>query len=257
MSLPAKISHTMTSVELLDLVNEARSEFGESLVRHNDFLARCKDELDGEYYETFVIKPEGPGRPSEAIRLNRDQCMLVAMRESKGVRRKVVEKLNELDQVSTQLVIPQSLPEALRLAADLAEENEDLKLLTHQQAVKIDSLTSQFMEGETPPTFAKRLNGVNVQMVNARLMELGWLYDSDERPDRHHYRAASVARDRWLTESPLKLQKQGSKSRIKYSQVLLLAGAERLFELYLKQQLPMKATWDGRFSHVKFPRSTQ
>lgn len=137
------------------------------------------------------------------------------------------------------------------------EENKQLQAENQHQALKIDSLTSQFMEGETPPAFAKRLNGVNIQLVNARLRELGWLYDSSTDPDEHHYRAASYARDRYLTESPLTLRKEGKKSRIRYSQVLLMAGAERLFDLYLKQKLPMKNSWDGRFSHVKFPRDTQ
>ncbi|HEY0287180.1 MAG TPA: hypothetical protein VGC62_09245, partial [Pseudomonas sp.] len=88
---------TMDTNALLVLVNEARAEFGETAVRHNDFVARCRDELYGEYYETFVIKLEGRGRPSEALRLTRDQCKLVAMRESKGVRRRVLARLNELE----------------------------------------------------------------------------------------------------------------------------------------------------------------
>ncbi|HBN8419065.1 TPA: hypothetical protein ACP327_005139 [Pseudomonas aeruginosa] len=88
---------TMTSIELLELVNHARAEFGESPVRHNDFVARCRDELDGEYYESFVVKQEGPGRPPEALRLTRDQCELVAMRESKGVRRAVRDRLKALE----------------------------------------------------------------------------------------------------------------------------------------------------------------
>ena len=45
---------TMSSVELLEFVNQARVEFGEKPVRHNDFLARCKDELENEPYEKFV-----------------------------------------------------------------------------------------------------------------------------------------------------------------------------------------------------------
>lgn len=88
---------TMSSLELLELVNQSRIEFKESEVRHNDFVARCRDELDGEFYETFVIKPEGRGRPSEALRMTADQCKLVAMRESKGVRRRVLSRLSELE----------------------------------------------------------------------------------------------------------------------------------------------------------------
>ena len=37
---------TMSSIDLLDLVNQSRASHGEATVRHNDFLARCKDELE-------------------------------------------------------------------------------------------------------------------------------------------------------------------------------------------------------------------
>lgn len=85
----------MSSFDLLDLVNQARAEFGESEVRRADFTARCRDELDGEYYETFVVRnPRGPA--SEGLLLTHDQCMLISMRESKGVRRSVVERLNAI-----------------------------------------------------------------------------------------------------------------------------------------------------------------
>lgn len=50
-------AQTKTSIELLEFVNEARAEFGEAAIRHNDFLSRCKDELDGDLYETFVEPP--------------------------------------------------------------------------------------------------------------------------------------------------------------------------------------------------------
>jgi phage antirepressor YoqD-like protein len=85
--------NTMSSFDLLDLVNSARAEFGESEVRRADFTARCKDELEGEYYESFVVK-NSRGPASEGLRLTKDQCMLISMRESKAVRRAVVGRLN-------------------------------------------------------------------------------------------------------------------------------------------------------------------
>ena len=89
---------TMSSIELLELVNESRVNHGENPVRHNDFIARCKDELDEGDYEIFVIAPpERGGRSFEAIRMTADQCKLVAMRESKGVRRWVLNRLKELE----------------------------------------------------------------------------------------------------------------------------------------------------------------
>ena len=87
---------TMTSLELVELVNEARAEFGESHVRHNDFVALCKNELDGEYYDVVVVKNQN-GTTSEAIRMTQDQCKRMAMRGSKGVRRRLLARLDALE----------------------------------------------------------------------------------------------------------------------------------------------------------------
>lgn len=45
---------TIDSQTLLKMVNEARKLCSEKPVRNNDFIARVKDELDGEGYEIFV-----------------------------------------------------------------------------------------------------------------------------------------------------------------------------------------------------------
>lgn len=103
---------TMTSIELLKIVNEERAKAGESVVRHNVFLARCKDELDGDLYKIFVepTKTTETGKTPafEAIEMTQDQCKLVAMRESKSVRRHVLARLKELEaqQQSSMLVLP-------------------------------------------------------------------------------------------------------------------------------------------------------
>lgn len=121
---------TMTSVDLLEFVNDARAEFNESPVRHNDFVARCRDELDGEVYDSFVqpARTTATGRvPAfEAIRMTADQCKLVAMRESKGVRRRVLARLNALE-ASAAPALP-SYTEALRQLADQIESNQTLAL---------------------------------------------------------------------------------------------------------------------------------
>lgn len=97
---------TMSSIDLLDLVNQSRASHGEATVRHNDFLARCKDELDGEPYETFVESAKGRAPAFEAIRMTIDQCKLVGMRESKGVRRWELNRLNALEAERKQVVHP-------------------------------------------------------------------------------------------------------------------------------------------------------
>lgn len=116
------LADTMTSKELLDLINEERKLFGESEVRHNQFVDRCKDELDGDHYKNFVVTNSN-NTESEVLELNLDQCMLVSMRESKGVRRSVQAKLK----AKQAPALPANYVEALRVLADKVEETQRIE----------------------------------------------------------------------------------------------------------------------------------
>ena len=91
---------TMTSLELRDLINEVRKDFGEKPVRNDQFLARIEDELEGELGGCKTFAPAQGGTPMKYYGLTRDQCTLVGMRESKGVRRIVLEKLKAVERVN-------------------------------------------------------------------------------------------------------------------------------------------------------------
>ena len=98
MNLPILQSEvkTMSSKDLLELINQIRQNFGESPVRLNDFNNRIIDELDGQHYEIFVVQNLN-NTQSTYFNLTIEQCTLVGMRESKGVRRSVLEKLKQLE----------------------------------------------------------------------------------------------------------------------------------------------------------------
>ena len=113
-------SKMMSSIDLLSLINSSRDSLGERQVRHNDFIARAIDELEGEHYETFVVQNMNKTE-TKALMLNQDQCMLVAMRESKMVRRSVLEKLKQINNPQ----LPQTFAEALQLAANQAKLLEE------------------------------------------------------------------------------------------------------------------------------------
>ena len=61
--MEVQITHSqkeMSSLDLLEIINTARIEAGESEVRRNQFTERCIDELDGDHYKTFVVNnPNG------------------------------------------------------------------------------------------------------------------------------------------------------------------------------------------------------
>lgn len=157
---------TMSSIELLGLINAARIQFGESEVRRNDFHARVRDELDGEHYETFVV-PNGNGTTSEAYRLTIRQCMYVAMRESKGVRRQVQEKLEAQR-------VPQSFAQALRLAAEQQEQIEMQKAaleVARPKVVYADAMLNA--DGTVLVRDAAKTIGVPVRKLERALREKG------------------------------------------------------------------------------------
>ena len=91
---------TIDSQALLKMVNEARRLCGEKEVRNNDFIARIKDELEGEGYENFVTpmdKKKG-GADQVVIVMTYKQALRVAARESKSVRRSLVDQLEAMQQ---------------------------------------------------------------------------------------------------------------------------------------------------------------
>lgn len=232
----------MSSFDLLDLVNAARKEFGENEVRRNDFTARCRDELDGEYYETFVVRNQR-GPASDGLMLTKDQCLLVSMRESKAVRRNVVAKINALEvpELSTIQIL------------QIAMESEKARLLltaqVEAQASKIHSMENLFKEGMTHTQFCKGLNGVNVMQVGKFLEGRNWLYNESKSGLR--FRVASYARDKYMTEHQHEVTPHGKEPFVSFTPVLLKKGAVRLYDLYLAGALPMKKNWDGLFTHDK------
>ncbi|MCP4282247.1 MAG: DNA-binding protein [Alteromonas sp.] len=125
---------TMLSYDLLSLINAEREKFNENPVRLNQFNSRVTDELEGDYYKTFVV--ENPNKTtSNVYELTIDQCMLVSMRESKSVRRSVLAMLNK---AKPQHQIPQTLSQALLLASQQAEQIEVQKEQLATAAPKVE-----------------------------------------------------------------------------------------------------------------------
>ncbi|MFS1584046.1 MAG: antA/AntB antirepressor family protein [Candidatus Arsenophonus phytopathogenicus] len=149
-------------------------------------------------------------------------------------------------------VIPQTLPEALRLAAEMAEKVQHLSLVNKEQQTEIDSLKNLFQVGMSPVQFCKQLNGVNINQVNLFLESRHFLYDTEKDISKAHvWRVHSYARDTYLTESPFIMTNDYGQRQC-YKIVLLKKGASWLYHQYLKGKLPMKKDWNGEFTHDKY-----
>lgn len=247
---------TMTSLELVDFINGRRAE-DDPVLDHADFMKKVPRVLKKDAGKFSDIYFDSMNRRQKCYRFQKRESCLMAMSYSYELQAAVFDYMTELEQKLAEqsaFVLPRTRAEALRLAADLEEQNEVLALENQQQAKKIDALENLFMPGETVPQFAKRLNGVNSQQMLAFLIEIKWVYNAERDPDSSpKYRVYAVPRDKqWLTEKPITIRGEGILPFIKYTPVMLEEGARRLHDMYLAEKLPMKQTWDGKFTVSKF-----
>lgn len=246
---------TMSSREVADLtgkqhkhvLDDCRKMFDSLKIQSADFSADYQDER-GRTYQEFL--------------LDQDLTMTLVMGYSIPLRHKVAKRWRELETATP--LIPQSLPDALRLAADLAEEKQKLQsqvnLLEnqiHEDAIEIERVTQEidhlknlFTEGMTAPAFCRMLNGVNINQANRYLESRNWLYSDG----KYGWRVTSYARDKYMTERQSIISRLGHEDFVRFEPRLLRKGAQRIYELYLKGELPMKQSWDGRFTHDKAVR---
>ena len=165
-TMPSGNQFTMSSRDLLEMINKVRLEENENAVRVNQFHERVADELSDFNYKTFVVENLNNTK-STYFELTQDMCMLVAMRESKKVRRIVLEQL-KTKFYHRQIVIPQTLPDALRLAAELAEEKLKLEYKVQQDAPKVAyaDKVSLSQNGESISNYAKSIKVGPIKLFN-------------------------------------------------------------------------------------------
>ncbi|WP_417522265.1 Rha family transcriptional regulator [Marinobacter sp.] len=226
---------TMTSKEIADLVE----------ARHNDVVATIQ-----RLFEKGLLRSDRKtsrvttgGRPIAVYRLTERDTHLVVAGYSDEHRARVIDRWQELENRQAP-ALPQTLPEALRLAADMAERNAQLEAVASEQAETIESLQNLFVEGMTPAQFVKGLNGVNCMAINQLLAERNWLFR-----EGGHWRVGSYARDKYLTEQQTQITPRNAEPFVQFKPILLRKGAAAIYKLYLKRELVMKSTWNGEFTH--------
>lgn len=173
---------TMDSLDLFIIINDSRCLAGENKVRLNDFHARINDELEDEHYETFVV--QNPNKTNTIYyRLTLDQCMLVAMRESKAVRKSVLAKVRELEsQQAPKLPEPPKLPATYLEALEHLVAKEKLLL---QQAPKV-AFVDNCVERSTLLTASQvaQKHKMSAIKLNKFLDELGGVYNKGVKRGR-------------------------------------------------------------------------
>lgn len=119
---------TMSSQEIAELCESRHGEVVETIKRlYVQGILRDRRIIPRE------VKPEGRGRPAQVYDLTYRDCMVVISGYRPEVRARIIDRWMELEQDKqqhTQLQLPQTFAQALRLAAEQAE-------LIEQQAIKL------------------------------------------------------------------------------------------------------------------------
>lgn len=137
-------SETIDSQQLLLMVNETRKEYGEPPIRNNVFIDRIKDELEGETYKIFVGQKNGAD--IEIIEMALKQALRVAARESKSVRRSLIDKLEQQSKPKSQAELN------LAYAIAQVEQERRLKSIEHQ-VVQVSEEIEHIKQGTIPAGF--------------------------------------------------------------------------------------------------------
>ncbi|MDG9927397.1 MULTISPECIES: phage antirepressor KilAC domain-containing protein [unclassified Pseudomonas] len=153
MSVLITTAVTMTSLELVGFINEHRKDQAEQAgqsfpseafpeLTHANLLAKVPKVL-GETSHSFECDlPDSYGRHRRGYRFPKREACLIAMSYSYDLQAAVFDRMTALEEAQRTAVpaIPQTLPEALRLAADLAEQNGQLQQVLAEQAPKVEAL---------------------------------------------------------------------------------------------------------------------
>ena len=186
----------MTSLMKGAALTMSSREIAELTGKRHDNVKRTIETLAGQGVIAFPQieeKPSTGGRPAAEYvfsgdRGKRDSIVVVAQLSPEFTAR-LVDRWQELESRQSP-AIPQSYPEALRLAAELVERNSHLQLVVSEQAPKVEVFERiASATGSMCITDAAKHLGIKPSALRAWLQENRWIF-------RRHGSA------RWLAYQP-------------------------------------------------------
>ncbi|WP_424405834.1 Rha family transcriptional regulator [Pasteurella sp. PK-2025] len=235
---------TMSSREIADLVEARHDSVKRTIERLSNRGVIIRPPLVSEPIADMLGRP----RTDTLYHVGKRDSYIIVAQLCPEFTARLVDRWQELEekQQKPTALLPQNYAAALRELAESVEREEVLRIENKQQATAIESMNSYFRSGISPFEFVKGLNGVNSLKVGDFLVSRKWLYQ-----DRSSKRVASYARDRYLTEENTEIKAHGRDPILAYKPVLLQKGAAKLYEWYIKGELPMKQNWNGEFTQNK------
>ncbi|RMX08515.1 hypothetical protein D8I35_05415 [Corticibacter populi] len=145
---------TMTSLELVEFINSQRGE-DEAELRHDSFMGKVPKvlgEAAPKFLGTASYTVNNAVRSRSIYSFPKREACLMAMSYSYELQAKVFDRMSALE-AALAPKIPQTLSEALRLAADMADRNEALAL-ERDEAIRTKALIGSRREATAMATAA-------------------------------------------------------------------------------------------------------
>ncbi|HCF0703355.1 TPA: Rha family transcriptional regulator [Pseudomonas aeruginosa] len=222
---------TMSSREIAELTGKNHFDVMRDIRKMLEALGKDESKFAGIYLDAY--KREKP-----CFNLPRREVEILLTGYSIPLRAKVIDRLHELEEQAkgTAFRVPQSLPEALRLAAELAEKNEQLALENKEMAPKavvFDNCVA--LRQESLATFVRTLEGVNTMAIKGDLADMGYLYRT---VGAGKYRVYAKYRDVLFTEKLI-----AHPTRPVYEILPTPEGKKLIVQLYRDGKLTMKKAY--------------
>lgn len=162
--------------EFRNWIKNRISDFG--FVENQDFVTVGKNLPNGGKTKEYFI----------SINMAKELCMVERNELGRKWRAHFIKCEKDLMEIKQQqtIAIPQTLPEALRLAADLAEKNQ--KLLEEQKvnAPKVEYCDQIVADnGSMTITKAAKVIGYPPRKFKDYIRQVGWLYANTDTPMQH------------------------------------------------------------------------
>lgn len=162
---------SMSSREIADLTGKQHQHVARDIKR---MLADLN--FDASTFGRIYL--DGLNRQQTEFFLSQDLVVTLLAGYSAPLRYRVVTRLQELENVSRHdIAIPKTLPEALRFAAEQAEQNLQLQQVIAKQAPKVDALNRLAKtHGDVCITTAAQILGVRPTKLFGWLNQNRWIH---------------------------------------------------------------------------------
>lgn len=176
--MPLNAPMTMTSREVADLTGKEHFH----VMRDLRALQTQLGDMFGGVIQKWIHPQNGQSYDEFAI--DKDTCLTLLLGYDAVARMKVVKRWQELEIKVEQPRVPQSMPEALRLAAEAIEERDQLALENKVQAEalavaqpKVDGFDRiAKSDGSLCLTDAAKTLQIQPRKLTQLLQEKGWVY---------------------------------------------------------------------------------